>query len=234
MDWRWNNGIGISRPLVLVFLLAVVLLAPTHSFAQMYVGIYGGGAFPEDSDIEIEVPVVNLLGLGDSTFGFDVVGDAEFDPGVMVGGRVGYWFEGVPIVGAEVDFYWANPEVSLKVAGPSLPIDEDLGVYTGVINLLVRYPYWPIQPYGGFGVGIVNVDFAGDSETAVAFQFMVGVRGFITDNIALFTEGKVVGSRLNFKGELKGSVEKLKFDYIAPHVYGGIEYHFGSGVKKRE
>jgi len=199
----------------------------------MYVGIYGGGAIPHSADVEIKVPPEPSFGVVDLRRGFRDVGDADFDPGVMVGGRVGYWFEGIPYpyVGAEVDFYWANPEISLKVAGPSLPIDEDIDVYTGVTNLLVRYPYWPIQPYVGFGMGIVTVDFAGDNETALAIQLVGGVRGFITDNIALFTEYKWVLSRLEFKG---AGGEELEFDYSASHVYGGIEYHFGSGVKKRE
>jgi len=215
----------------LVFLLAVVLLAPTHSFAQMYVGIYGGGAIPHSADVEIKVPPEPSFLVPDLGRGFRDVGDADFDPGVMVGGRVGFWFEGVPYVGAEVDFYWANPEISVKVAGLSLLIDEDIDVYTGGINLLARYPYWPIQPYGGVGLGIVTVDFERDNDTALALQLMGGVRGFITDNIALFTEYKWVLSRLEFKG---AGGEELEFDYSASHVYGGIEYHFGSGVKKRE
>ena len=66
-----------SRSLWLALLLGAVFLTPTPSFAQTYVGVYGGGAFPHN--VEMTVP----------SFGITIP-DVEFEEGAIVGARVGY------------------------------------------------------------------------------------------------------------------------------------------------
>jgi len=50
---------------------------------------------------------------------------------------------------------------------------------------------------------------------------MGGLRGFVTDNIALFAEYKWVLAELEFAD--------FEIDYSASNVYGGVEWHFGTG-----
>ena len=143
----------------------------------------------------------------------------------MAGARVGYWMEALdlPFFGVEAEFYWAGPE------------SGDLTLLTGAFNVLARYPYGPVQPYAGVGVGVVYADadvnvrpFAppfNDDDVNAALQLMGGLRGFVTDNVALFAEYKWVLTEFEFEGP--GTT--LEIDYSTSHVYGGIEYHFGAG-----
>ena len=229
-----------SRSIWLAILLGAVLMVPTQSFAQIYVGAYGGAVFPHDADTEGK----GLLeGLSFT--------DTEFDTGVMFGARVGYWLEalGLPYFGVEGEFYWAIPELAGQTitVGAAVPVpvqEADFNVGTIGINLLARYPYYPIQPYGGVGLAILFADIddiklstpvtllgttfpsgtvflRGDNDTAVGLQLMGGLRGFVTDNIALFAEYKWVLAELEFAD--------FEIDYSASHVYGGVEWHFGTG-----
>lgn len=229
-----------SRSIWLAILLGAVLMVPTQSFAQIYVGAYGGAVFPLDADTEVDA----ILGVDIPSISSS---DIEFDTGVMFGARVGYWLEalGLPMFGVEGEFYWGIPEISgqdVTLAGIlPVPIQEaDFNVGTIGINLLARYPYYPIQPYGGVGLAILFADIddiklsttvlgapagtvflRGDDDTAVGLQLMGGLRGFVTDNIALFAEYKWVLAELEFAD--------FEIDYSASNVYGGVEWHFGTG-----
>ena len=225
---------GKTCSLWLAILLGAVLMVPTQSFAQIYVGAYGGAVFPHDADTEVDA----VSGI---PFPVLALSDIEFDTGVMFGARVGYWLEaiGLPYFGVEGEFYWGIPEISgqdVTLVGVTIPIQEaDFNVGTIGINLLARYPYGPIQPYLGGGLAILFADvddiklsvppgdvfLRGDNDTAVGLQLMGGLRGFVTDNVALFAEYKFVISELEF--------QDFELDYRASHVYGGIEWHFGTG-----
>jgi len=186
------------------------LMVPTHCFAQWYVGAYGGVAIPHESDFELTIPSIAP--------GVVFIGETDFDPGPMAGGRVGYWMEALdlPFFGVEAEFYWAGPE------------SGDLTLLTSGFNVLARYPYGPVQPYAGAGVGVIYADVDGidDDDTNAALQLMGGLRGFVTDNVALFAEYKWVLTEFEFDGP---SGSTLEFDYSTSHVFGGIEYHFGTG-----
>lgn len=237
-----------SRSFVLIVLLGAVLLVPTPGFTQVYIGVYVGSVIPHEAD------------TSETLTGSDLsISDTEFDLGPMFGGRLGYWLEALnaPFLGIEAEIYGGFPQIDgqiLTVAGSTQVLiqEADVDVLTVGLNALVRYPVGPIQPYGGVGVGILNVGIddiitttpisivtpgvslirsggstflsTGD-DTAVALQLMGGVRGFITDNVALFGEYKWVTAEVEFKD--------VDFDYSASHVYGGIEFHFGPGVHKK-
>lgn len=269
---------GMWRLILLIVGMALVLLAPKPGLAQIYTGLYVGAAIPHEADVSVTDKFVQdatnelnegfaPLGLSASLSGISV-SDIEFDAGVMVGGRVGYWLEALnaPFLGVEAEVYGAFPQASdqtlsidtsLTVDGTSgavnlsTPIEEaDLDVVTVGFNLLGRYPSGPVQPYGGVGVGIVHAEFddikatgistftidgisssfasggetviESDDDTAPALQLMGGVRGFISDNVALFAEYKWVTTELEF--------QDIDVDYDASHVYGGVEFYFGPGV----
>lgn len=131
----------------------------------------------------------------------------------------------------------------------SVPIEEaDLTIVNVGFNLLVRYPYSTIQPYAGVGVGILtgflddvkvrepatitiggssftldpgDFFFKEDKQTTPALQLIGGVRGFLSDNVALFAEYKYVKSEIEF--------QSMQIDYDASNIYGGIEFYFGPG-----
>jgi len=207
------------RSLWLIIVLGALLMIPTQSFAQVYIGGYGGVSITHDADAEIGV-----FSFGTTT---TFSGEIELDPSVIAGARVGYWMEAfdLPFLGVEFDAYWTNPELDrFKTSGLSLAIDDDLIVISGGINGLVRYPYGPIQPYAGVGVGVVyaEIDSVNDEDVVASLQLVGGVRGFVSDNLALFAEYKFVLTEFEF-----GALREL--DYSASNIYGGIEWHFGTG-----
>ncbi len=211
-----------SRSLWLAILLGALLMLPTQSFAQTYIGVYGGVNISHDADGTLLDPVL----LGPAPFS----GEIEFDPSVIAGARLGYFFENfdLPWLGVEFDAYWTNPELDrFKTAGRNVAFDDDLNIISGGINGLIRYPYGPIQPYAGVGGGVVyaDLDNPNDEDVVVSLQLVGGVRGFVRDNLALFAEYKWVLTEFEFND----SGESLEVDYTASHIYGGIEWHFGTG-----
>jgi opacity protein-like surface antigen len=167
-----------SRLFLFLIGAALVLLTPNLGFAQMYVGIYGGGAFP----LEAETSARSLLfekivneaaedGVAVSSLSINI-DETEFDAGGILGGRVGYWLEEYPFLALEAELYWSFPKVSKQnvafqtsyiangtpgATTVQVPIEEaDLQVTTLGINIIARYPSSVLQPYGGVGFGLVG------------------------------------------------------------------------------
>lgn len=131
----------------------------------------------------------------------------------------------------------------------TVPVDEaDLTVLNVGFNLLARYPFGNIQPYAGVGIGIFNaylddvkvrqpatVNIGGnpftldagdflykeDKQTEPALHLIGGVKGFITDNIAIYAQYKYVKTEIEF--------DSIQLDYDASNVTAGVEFYFGPG-----
>lgn len=169
----------------------------------------------------LQTPTPGFAQMYVGGYGGAVIPDvAEFDAGATAGARIGYWNQAAnaPYAGVEVDVSGGLPEFQ----------DKDLDMLTIGFSALFRYPYGPIQPYGGVGLGVVYGEIESDGDTAFALQPKGGVRGFIKDNVALFVEYKWV--KVYFD-DLE--IKDIVLDYGASHVVGGIEFHFGPGVHQK-
>lgn len=86
-----------------------------------------------------------------------------------------------------------------------------------------------VQPYAGVGLGIYWVDISNSSFSAHAnfvpgFNALAGVRYYITDRIAMFTEYKYNRATFNFGG-IQG-LAGFEGVYSVNHIAAGISYHY--------
>ena len=105
-------------------------------------------------------------------------------------------------------------------------------------NLMLRYSGETIQPYIGAGVGSStgilynvniqsgNVGLLGTSgDLAFAYQFIGGVRAFVTKQLFLFGEYKYFVTQYSWESE-GGGHSKVKLDFQTHIVSGGIGISF--------
>lgn len=142
------------------------------------------------------------------------------------GGKVGvYPYHGS--LGIELDVNHSTPHVK--------SIDNTPGIHLGVtnvgVNVLFRYPGTTFQPYLGLGPGILiarlgrSVETESDTQVSVGFNFLTGVRAFVTPNVALFTEYKFTDAKFDFNGAF-GSFGGFNSTYRAHQLFVGVSYHF--------
>jgi opacity protein-like surface antigen len=86
-----------------------------------------------------------------------------------------------------------------------------------------------LQPYAGVGLGIYWVDISNSSFSAHAnfvagFNALAGLRYYITDRIAMFTEYKYNRATLNFAG-VQG-LAGFGGVYSVNHIVAGFSYHY--------
>ena len=130
--------------------------------------------------------------------------DVERDTAAVVGGKLGYWFDAFPYVGAELDASHHDPDapaqtVSFSIDGQAAGTGKigriDLSVTSVALNVLARWPRHRVQPYigagpavfftrlkdtGKGGASIVIPSGQDDSDTKVGVQVVAGVRFFAT------------------------------------------------------
>lgn len=170
--------------IIAMFLFPVICSAePPHP--GPYVAGFVGVSIPQDSDVS----------------GFDFFANTpfsdriEFDPGVNVGGAVGYDFGYVRLEGELAYKYSEMKSINEKLPAPTsfLDVDGNLGVFSGMVNLFVDlHNNSPITPYFGGGVGFAAltlsdtygfnaltgagpVIYAGDNDTVFAYQAAAGI-----------------------------------------------------------
>ena len=152
--------------------------------------------------------------------------DFDLKNSVSYGAKLGYFPE----------HSWLGIEGEVLQTTPHIKnLDDVPGIHFRVttvgVNLLARYPGRTFQPYAGVGVGEV-IAHIGDSTTTQSstnvtsgWNVLVGLRGFVTPYLAVFTEYKYTGATLRFDQAFVtgGGFEGV---YRAQHVLVGLSYHF--------
>ena len=152
--------------------------------------------------------------------------DFDMKNSFAYGGKVGvYPFHGS--LGFELDVFHSTPHVK--------NLDNSPGIHLGVTNVganfLLRYPGVTFQPYLGVGPAILSarlspsVETQQDTQVSVGFNFLTGIRGFVTPHVALFTEYKFTDAKFGFDDAL-GSFGGFDSTYRAHQVFVGVSYHF--------
>ncbi|MGH7277772.1 MAG: outer membrane beta-barrel protein [Candidatus Rokuibacteriota bacterium] len=151
----------------------LTLVLPLVAAAEPYVGLYAGGAFvnEQDLDSEIDLGPPFSLSVADGT-----IKDIELDPGFLFGAKVGYFFD-PPILGGhfgvELDVHRFENKIGSQTAefsgtqlgapfdGPTELEGGEIEVLAIGLNALYRYPLLTspalprgrLQPYVGIGAG---------------------------------------------------------------------------------
>jgi opacity protein-like surface antigen len=203
------------------FILSVILLVVLSSItipaqAEWYVAGQAGYSFADS--------LRNVKGTG----GLSGLEAPDFDMknSLAYGGKVGvYPFHGS--LGFELDVNHGTPHVK--------NLDDIPGIHLGVTNvganILLRYPGVTFQPYLGIGPGILiarlsrSATTEQDTQVSIGFNFLTGIRAFVTPNVALFTEYKFTDAKFGFNGAF-GSVGGFDSTYRAHQLFAGVSYHF--------
>jgi len=232
---------------VITLMLSLLYWVP-GVWAEPYIAAYAGYSLLSDTDLK--AGFVNFL-QPPSPPGRGIRFSTDVDNSAIVGGKVGYWFDFFPLVGAELDIYGFSPDISLpsQIAGTvelKRPTEFDLGVTAVSINFMGRYPLlkspdFPrgrFQPYIGVGPGLFitsikdlesdpNDNLGSKTLTFGGLQVIGGLKFFLLKNFSLFAEYKFS----HFTADLSGAAPNVSLapatqNIDASHFYGGVAYHF--------
>ena len=206
----------VRRQFFLSFLLLAVLSSITiPAQAEWYVAGQVGHSFADSlRNVTITGPFSGELQ------------DFDMKNSLAYGGKVGvYPFHGS--LGFELDVFHSTPHVK--------NLDDAPGIHLAVTNvganILLRYPGVTFQPYLGAGPGILiarlgrSVQTQQDTQVSIGFNFLTGIRAFVTPNVALFTEYKYTDAKFGFDGAF-GSLGGFDSTYRAHQLFLGVSYHF--------
>lgn len=158
----------------------------------------------------------------------------------------GIKFEAYPsftkkIVGGEVEIFGLGGSVRaprITSGSGTTQAQGSLIAVNTMVNLMLRYPGDIIQPYVGVGGGTSsgflyntsiqsgNVALSGSSgDLGFAYQFLGGVKTFVTKRLFLFGEYKYFGTKYSWDSEGAGN-SKVKLDFQTHIISGGLGWSF--------
>lgn len=152
--------------------------------------------------------------------------DFDLQNSIAYGAKLGY-FPGHSWYGIEGEVLHTTPHIKQLDADPGI----HMRLTTAGANLIIRYPGRTFQPYAGAGVGAAIAHIGdtptvrSDSDVAVAWNVLVGLRAFVTPKIAVFGEYKYTGATLKFD-QAFGDLGGFSGNYRAQYLLGGLSYHF--------
>lgn len=185
------------------------------------------GLFPQDKDLSVggnRIPNTNVRGTLGAGIKFDIYP----------------WFTN-KVLGAEIETFGLGGSVRAPKTTSGIGTSQAQGSLVAIstmYNLMLRYPGDTIQPYVGIGAGsstgiLYNANIqsgnVGLTESAgnlaFAYQFLGGVRTFITNRFFLFGEYKYFVTKYTWDSEGAGN-RKVTLDFQTHLVSGGIGWSF--------
>ena len=200
---------------------------PLPASAEMYIAGYGGVNFADR--------INSIAGTGSQAGVPGPLADFDLQNSITYGGKIGY-FPGHSWYGIEAEVFNTTPHIKSFEDDPTTPsFDPAAGIHFRVmtvgVNFIARYPGRTFQPYVGAGVGAAIAHIGdtptvrSDTDSAVAWNVLAGLRAFVTPQIAIFGEYKYTGATFTFD-QAFGDLGGFSGNYRAQHVLGGLSYHF--------
>lgn len=188
-----------------IFVLLGMVLFSSFAWAQseskskdlgVYIGVFGGGVFPEDLEMtDTRSPYVNL-------------GDLDLDNGYIVGLKVGYNPPTLQYLGIELEFNHiadtdAGTQYCYTTNGTRVNVEGKASISSLFLNFILRHPEGRYHPYVGVGPGWAWFDFddvrqsftyggvgftttkQDDSDSVFAYQILAGIEIDLIKNMSL-------------------------------------------------
>ena len=214
MHWMIRKSCFLFVPLL------VSLLMVGTAQAEIYLGGFGGINLPNDfSSVHATGQFPNVS-----------IPNGDLGTAPMAGGKVGAYLPGYDWVGFEFEGFYTEPAYTPWV---DRGVDANLELTTLGFNLLFRYPGERIQPYLGAGLGLYWAEIASDlpgpaltNNAVPGANAFAGVRGFLTDSLALFMEYKFNYVRLNFRTQIFNLPFGFEGTYSANMIAAGLAWHY--------
>ncbi len=208
----------------LTIIVGIFLLTGTNACAEWYVG--GQAGFVKPNDLK------NVEGIG-SAKGISL-SDLDLENALGYGVKAGYFFPGyMDWLGLEFEVFTANPhikqqDVTAGFGSSSSPLGNLAGshlrIITPAVNLMLRFPGYYIEPYAGIGIGAfwarISDSTGSDNDISPGANILGGVRFYLNENVALFTEYKYNYTKFKFKDSL------FEANYSSHGLFGGLTFHF--------
>lgn len=212
---------------VSLFLLGLWgLITPERGPAEWYIAGQGGFQFPQD--------LADVRGTG--SFSGVTSNDLDLHRQAAFGLKVGRAFDGhLRWLGVEFDYSHSDANIAEQVVTASAPIlgvTQQNGNTPGVglsvnhmtMNAIVRYPGTQVQPYlgvgGGFGLSRLRTAPRAETDVYPVFNVLVGMKVFVTQHVAVFTEYKHAWATVEF------SDHHFEGDLRTNWFMAGLAYHF--------
>ena len=227
-----------------LILYVLAFLSPAH--AQDAISSESETLQPKKLDVHLSAYALGSFPMHVSTL--KVSGDEI--PQTSIGRGIGGGFKaGVfphflkRIVGLEGETFVLGAAVTAPrtITGTGIrSADADFIAVTTMVNLLLRYPGQIFQPYGGVGGGLSS-GFLFDSDIqrgsdkitgnagsmTFAYQFLGGLRGYVTQKVFLFGEYKYVAAKYDWDNQgLSGSRPSVTLNLHAQLFSVGIGLSF--------
>ena len=208
----------------LTIALGMFLLTSIHATAEWYVG--GQAGFVKPNDLKKVEGVGSANGIS--------LSDLDLENTLGYGVKAGYFFpDDFDWLGLEFEVFTANPHVKQQkvtagFGGNSSPLGtldgSHLRIITPAVNLMFRFPGYYVEPYAGIGIGAfwarLSDSTGSDNDIAPGANILGGVRFYLNENIAFFTEYKYNYTKFKFKDSL------FEATYSSHGLFGGLSYHF--------
>lgn len=213
-----------------------------------YFGGYVGASFAHSNDWKFDTLAFPSGNTGPITFS-----TIKFDPSVVGGLKLGYFFHSLPWFGVEVESSFNRQDIR-KAAGtlstalgtpPSHHAEvaaARLYVWTMAFHFLGRYglmpdkevPFGRLQPYVGLGPGFVILYSWRDAAKNFSLDAQAGVRYMLLRNLSAFVEYKfsqqweveLEDQRVISTGLGQEGKGKAIFDFTNHKFVVGVAYHF--------
>lgn len=196
--------------------LAVPVSAPGPARAEAFLDLYGGGAFPVDTDTTIRGP------------GFGIIGESPYKDSFVFGGRAGFYFEaGAPWLGLALDVSYFKADIDVPDGAKNDVVPTSLLLMLRApLAASPEFPRGRLQPYFGIGPSLVysrsEAGTSRDTSFDVGLDSRLGLAWMLTRTIGLFGEYRFSYVQPDY--DLNG--EKVEPEFAVHHLAAGLTFRF--------